>query len=308
MYSRKLGDVISGLVLFLADTMVMTGYYSLLALSLNFEYGYTGLIDFGKAAFFALGAYAYAMTVISGGSYELGLAAAMIVAAMGGLAISLPAIRVRGDYLAIITLVFAESLRLVFKNEDWLAGGILGIRGIPSLISVEGMPYLIYLFVQAAIAFTIFGIFAYISWRPVNSPFGRIMRAVREDELAANVYGKNTVTTKAIVFAMSSAIAGAAGAFYSQYVGYVSPDLFILAITLQIWIMSILGGPASISGSVAGALMFIAIDRGLRILKDFLALPVDPNNMMFILTGLILMLVIIFKPEGLVKEGRIKTA
>ncbi|MEM4343818.1 MAG: hypothetical protein QXT91_05715, partial [Candidatus Caldarchaeum sp.] len=93
----------------------------------------------------------------------------------------------------------------------------------------------------------------------------------------------------------------------SQYVGYVSPDLFILAITLQIWIMSILGGPATILGSFVGAAVVTAISRGTRILKDFLNLPLDANNMMFILTGALLVLVVTFRPTGILREGRVKT-
>lgn len=293
--------------LFLLDSLITAGYFAILALSLNIEYGYSGLIDFGKAAFFALGAYASAILTTNGYPAGLAIVAAMLVAGLGGLAISIPAIRVRSDYLAIITLVFAETIRVVLKNESWLAGGVLGIRGIQPIIDLRSISYDVHLVGQAVFVLTLFTIFAIVGWRLTNSPFGRILRAIREDELASSVYGKNNTAAKAVVLGIASAMAGAAGSFYSQYVGFVSPDLFILAITLQIWIMSILGGPATILGGLAGAVVVTSISRGTRILKDFLNLPLDANNLMFILTGLLLILVVTFKPSGILKEGKIKS-
>ncbi|MEM2870814.1 MAG: branched-chain amino acid ABC transporter permease [Candidatus Caldarchaeum sp.] len=293
--------------LFLLDSLITVGYFGILALSLNIEYGYSGLIDFGKAAFFALGAYTSAILSINGFPAVAAVASAMLLSGVGGLAISIPAIRVRGDYLAIITLVFAETIRVVLKNESWLAGGVLGIRGIPPTIDFRSISYEAHLIGQALFVLVLFGVFAAVGWLLTNSPFGRIMRAIREDELASSVYGKNNTAVKAVVFGLASAMAGASGSFYSQYVGYVSPDLFILAITLQIWIMSILGGPATILGSFVGAAVVTAISRGTRILKDFLNLPLDANNMMFILTGALLVLVVTFRPTGILREGRVKT-
>ncbi len=297
----------TNLTIFTLDSLIVAGYYAILALSLNVEYGYSGLIDFGKVAFFALGAYASSVIVLAGYGYVVGITAAAFVAGIGGLLIALPAIRVRGDYLAIITLVFAESIRIVLKNEDWLAGGVLGIRGIPPIIDMSAASYELNLIAHAAIVYGLFAVFVVITWMLVNSPFGRIMRAIREDETLASAFGKDVVKAKAVVFAVSSAMAGVAGALFAQYIGYIAPDMFIIAITLQVWLMSILGGPASIQGSLIGAFTVIAIQRGMRILKDFLAVPVDPNNLMFILTGILLILVVMFKPEGIVKEGRIKT-
>jgi len=298
---------VTNIDLFLLDSLITVGYFGILALSLNIEYGYSGLIDFGKAAFFALGAYTSAILSINGFPAVAAVASAMLLSGVGGLAISIPAIRVRGDYLAIITLVFAETIRVVLKNEGWLAGGVLGIRGIPPMIDFRSISYEAHLFGQAVFVLLLFGVFAAVGWLLTNSPFGRILRAIREDELASSMYGKNNTAVKAVVFGLASAMAGASGSFYSQYVGYVSPDLFILAITLQIWIMSILGGPATILGSFVGAAVVTTISRGTRILKDFLNLPVDANNMMFILTGALLVLVVTFRPTGILREGRVKT-
>jgi len=297
----------TNIVPFILDGLIVAGYFAILALSLNMEYGYSGLINFGKAAFFALGAYASAMLTTNGYPAFLGVVVAMIVAGLGGLLISIPAIRVKSDYLAIITLVFAETIRVILKNESWIAGGVLGIRGVPPLIDFRNVSYETHLIIQAFIVMTLFTIFALVGWLLTNSPFGRILRAIREDELASSVYGKNNIFAKAVVFGLGSSIAGAAGSFYAQYIGFVSPDLFILAITLQIWIMSILGGPATIMGSFVGALVVISINRGTRLLKDFLNLPLDTNNLMFILTGALLIIVVIFKPTGILKEGRVES-
>ncbi|MEM1944949.1 MAG: branched-chain amino acid ABC transporter permease [Nitrososphaerota archaeon] len=293
--------------LFLLDSLITAGYFAILALSLNIEYGYSGLIDFGKAAFFAMGAYTSAILTINGYPAALAVVMAMLVSGLGGLAISIPAIRVRSDYLAIITLVFAETIRVVLKNESWLAGGVLGIRGIKPMIDLRSVSYDSHLIGQAVFVLILFIIFAAVGWLLTNSPFGRILRAIREDELASSVYGKNNTAAKAVVFGLASAMAGAAGSFYSQYVGYVSPDLFILAITLQIWIMSILGGPATILGGFAGAVLVTSISRGTRVMKDFLDLPLDANNLMFILTGALLVLVVTFRPTGIFREERVKS-
>jgi len=298
---------VTNIDLFILDGLITAGYFAILALSLNIEYGYSGLIDFGKAAFFALGAYTSAILTTTGYPAVIAVLMAMAVAGLGGLAISIPAIRVRSDYLAIITLVFAETIRVILKNESWIAGGVLGIRGIPPMIDLRGISYEAHLAGQAFFVLILFTIFAIVGWLLTNSPFGRILRAIREDELASSVYGKYNTAAKAVVFGVASAMAGAAGSFYSQYVGFVSPDLFILAITLQIWIMSILGGPATILGGLAGAVLVTSINRGTRILKDYLNLPLDANNLMFILTGALLVLVVTFKPTGILKEGRIRS-
>ncbi|MCS7138079.1 MAG: branched-chain amino acid ABC transporter permease [Candidatus Caldarchaeum sp.] len=297
----------TNLDIFILDSLIVTVYFAILALSLNLEYGYTGLIDFGKSAFFAIGAYSYAILTTNGHPALLGLIGAVLTTAMAGLLITLPAIRVQSDYLAIITLVFAESARVILKNESWLAGGVLGIRGIQPIIDLRQTSYDLHLIAHALMVGAIFLACVVVSWRLTNSPFGRIMRAVRENELAAKVYGKNLTLAKAVVFSVASAMAGAAGSFYAQYVGYVSPDIFILAITLQIWIMSILGGPATVAGAFVGALVVTSVARGTRIAKDYLNLPLDPNNIMFILTGLLLMIVVALKPTGILKEGRIKS-
>jgi branched-chain amino acid transport system permease protein len=293
---------------FILDTLVLTILFAIVTLSLNLKYGYTGLLDFGKAAFFATGAYVSAIMATNGYPPILGMFTAMIIAALLGLLISIPAIRVRSDYLAIITLVFSETIRIILKNESWIAGGVLGIRGIPPLLDPRTTPYQMYLLTHLMIALVLYIVFFTVSWLITNSPFGRILRAIREDEVASAMYGKNNTVVKAFVFGFSCSMAAAAGSLYAHYVGFVSPDLFVLAITLQVWIMSIIGGPSTITGSFIGALTVLSIARGTRIIKDYLNLPIDPNNTMFILTGILLIITIMFRPTGLVKEGKIKIA
>jgi branched-chain amino acid transport system permease protein len=291
---------------FILDTLVLTVLFAIVTLSLNLKYGYTGLLDFGKAAFFATGAYVSGLMTTNSYPPILGILTAIVIAALMGLLISIPAIRVRSDYLAIITLVFSETIRIILKNESWIAGGVLGIRGIPPLIDPRTTPYQMYLLTHLLIALMLYMVFFTVSWLLTNSPFGRILKAIREDEIASAMYGKNNTLAKAFVFSFSCAMAASAGSLYAHYVGFVSPDLFVLAITLQVWIMSIIGGPSTISGSFIGALTVLTIARGTRIIKDYLNLPIDPNNTMFILTGILLIITIMFRPTGLVKEGKIK--
>ncbi|RLI35855.1 branched-chain amino acid ABC transporter permease, partial [Candidatus Bathyarchaeota archaeon] len=154
---------------------------------------------------------------------------------------------------------------------------------------------------------TVLGVFYLIIHLLTNSPYGRVLRAIREDEEAVQALGKNTTLFKVQAFALGSAMAGAAGSLYTQYLSYVGPDLFSPALTFTVWIMVLLGGPANNVGAVLGALIMQAFDRGTRILKDFLVLPVDPMNLRFIIIGILIILFLMYRPEGLLKEKDIRT-
>jgi branched-chain amino acid transport system permease protein len=140
-----------------------------------------------------------------------------------------------------------------------------------------------------------------------NSPFGRIMRALRDDEIAADSIGKNRVKYKAIVFMIGSAMAGLGGALFANFVGYITPDSFLPIITFTIWMMVILGGPGSNIGVIVGAAAVQLFERGTIILKDYITLPIDPTNLQNILFGLIIILILLYRPGGLFKESKINT-
>jgi branched-chain amino acid transport system permease protein len=289
------------------DFVNFVGIFSILAISLNLEYGLTGLPNFGKAAFFMIGAYASALVTLNGGPYPLGLLAAIILSGTIGALVSIPALRLSPSYLAIVTLVFAEILRLIIKNEDWIAGGLLGLKGIPAAFPTSGVDYNLVLTGHAILIYSILGAVFLLTRRMSNSPFGRTIRAIREDEPATQGLGKDTVRCKVYVFAVGSAIAGIAGSLFAQYVGYVSSELFLMDITFRAYVMVVLGGAANLFGGIVGPSIFLIIERLMRIVKDYTGIPLDPNNLMFILSGILMVLILLFRPEGVLREKPVKT-
>lgn len=289
---------------YLLDTLVFAGIFGILSLSLNIEFGHTGLPNFGKVAFFMIGAYTSALITLSGKPFIAGIIGAMIVSGICGVLISLPAIRLREDYLAITTLAFGEILRLILKNEEWIAGGVLGLKGIPEALSLKGVQATLYGHVIVVyISLVIFYLFLRFLEK---SPYGRLLKAIREDELAAQSFGKNTIFYKAQSFAIGSAVAGAAGSLYAQYLSYIGPDLFMPIVTFTVWAMLIIGGIGNYRGAILGSFIYIGFERGARIMKDYLHLPIDPNNLMFIIFGLLLIIVLLFRPEGVLREEKVK--
>ena len=294
---------------YILDTAVYVGLFSLLAMSLNLEYGFTGLLNFGKVAFFMIGAYVSAMLTISGAPYPVGLLGGMAASALAGLLMSLPALRLREDYLAIVMLVFGEVIRIILKNEIWIAGGPFGLTGIPpALPLLRGIETEeLYIAINVVIIYGILLVTYVLLEMLVNSPFGRVLRGIREDEVATRCFGKNTLRYKAQIFAIGSAIAGIAGSLYAQYVGYTCTRMFMPIVTFTAMVMCILGGVANNRGSILGALIMIGLERGTRIAKDYLSLPIDPSNMMYILTGSLMVVFLLSRPSGVLKENPVKS-
>lgn len=294
---------------YILDTAVYVGLFSLLAMSLNLEYGFTGLLNFGKVAFFMIGAYVSAMLTTSGAPYPAGLLGGMAASALAGLLMSLPALRLREDYLAIVMLVFGEVIRIILKNEIWIAGGPFGITGIPpALPLLRGIDTEeLYIAINVVIIYGILLVTYLLLEMLVNSPFGRVLRGIREDEVATRCFGKNTLRYKAQIFAIGSAIAGIAGSLYAQYVGYTCTRMFMPIVTFTAMVMCILGGVANNRGSILGALIMIGLERGTRIAKDYLSLPIDPSNMMYILTGSLIVVFLLSRPSGVLKENPVKS-
>ena len=139
-----------------------------------------------------------------------------------------------------------------------------------------------------------------------NSPYGRAIRAIREDEIAAEAMGKNRARFKAQAFMLGSAIAGLAGGLYAQYLGYVVPGMFMPMVTFTVWIMVLLGGPANNWGVLLGAGLVELFDRGTNILKDYLNLPVNPSDLQYILFGGLIILILLYRPQGLLKETGVR--
>jgi len=293
-------------LLYVLDLIVFIGIFGMIALSLNLEFGFAGLANFGKVAFFLIGAYTYALLSQIGLPFYLCLIAGALISAMAGLLISLPALRLRADYLAIVILTFGEILRLIVKTEDWIAGGDWGISVARAISLVGASPRVNALVNIGLVYFCLFICFV-VAQLLTNSPYGRVMRAIREDEVAAEALGKDRAKYKAQTLMLGSAIAGVAGGLYAQYLQCILPGMFMPMITFTVWIMVLLGGPANNWGALLGAGLVELFDRGANIAKDYLILPVDPSNLQYILFGALIILVLFYRPEGLLKESPIKT-
>lgn len=292
-------------LLYVFDLIVFIGIFGIVSISLNLEFGFAGLANFGKVAFFLIGAYTYALLSQFGVPFYLCLIAGALLSAVFGLVISLPALRLRMDYLAIAVLAFGEILRLIVKSEDWLTGGDWGISVSPA-ISLAGASHRVDALINIGLVYFCLLICFLVVQLLANSPYGRAMRAIREDEIAAEALGKNRSRYKAQALMIGSAMAGVAGGLYAQYLQCVLPGMFMPMITFTVWIMVLLGGPANNWGAFLGAALVEIFDRGTNIAKDYFTLPVDPTNLQYILFGALIIFVLLYRPQGLLKESPIK--
>jgi len=293
------------LELYFLDLVVFVGIFGIVALSLNLEFGFTGLANFGKVAFFLVGAYTYALLSQIGIPFSICLIVGALISALFGLLVALPTLRLRADYLAISVLAFGEILRLIVKSERWIAGGDWGMSVAPVFPWMGSE--LIYRLENIGLVFVCLVICFVVVQLLANSPYGRVLRAIREDEIAAEALGKDRTKYKAQIFMIGSAMAGLAGGLFAQYLQYVVPGMFMPMVTFTVWIMVLLGGPANNWGVLLGAALIEVFDRGANIVKDYLTLPVDPSNLQYILFGALIIFVLFYRPQGLLKESPIKT-
>jgi ABC-type branched-subunit amino acid transport system permease subunit len=292
------------------------GVFVLLALGLNIVVGLAGLLDLGYAAFFAIGAYAYAYgaSPFSGNHapFLFMLLVGALVAATFGVLLGAPTLRLRGDYLAIVTLGFGEIVPIVFLNAEKYTEGTNGIGGIykPELPGVEFTllnPWPFYVLILIIVAVTIV-----LVYRLQESRIGRAWMAIREDELAAASNGLNTVTTKLLAFALGASTAGLAGVFNASKLTLVSPDQFLSTVSFSILAMVVLGGMGNIWGVALGAFVIYTIQvvflKQLNSFFEGLHVPIleDINfvQYQFLLYGLALVFMMLFRPEGLFPSQR----
>jgi len=294
--------------------------FILLGLGLNIVVGYAGLLDLGYIAFFAVGAYSYALLASPQfgihGSFVALLPLGALVAAVFGILIGAPTLRLRGDYLAIVTLGFGEIIRICLNNLnrpvnitngpqgitliDPLALGDIALNQTYTIAGVTVAPVHSYYFVFLACA----AISIFISLRLEDSRIGRAWIAIREDELAARSMGINTRNVKLLAFAMGATFGGVAGGLFASFQGFISPESFTLLDSVMVLCMVVLGGMGNVGGVVLGALLLTALPEALRyagpLQQDWLgAVYVDPSNLRMLLFGLALVLMMLFRPAGL---------
>jgi ABC-type branched-subunit amino acid transport system permease subunit len=299
------------------DGFTIAGIYILLALGLNIVVGLSGLLDLGYAAFFAIGSYAFAFAASPFTGFDIPfwpmLLVGAVVAAVFGIMLGAPTLRLRGDYLAIVTLGFGEIVPIVFLNSSTYTEGPNGIGGIspPSIgdfiFPSVGNPWPFYLTMIGLITLTMI-----LVYRLQDSRLGRAWMAIREDELAAAANGVNTVTTKLLAFALGASTAGLAGVFASSKLTLVSPNLFRFDVSFTVLAMVVLGGMGNVWGVAVGAFLVFLIQtvilKQLNVFFDNVHVPilsdVDFLQYQFLLYGIALVAMMLIRPEGLFPNRR----
>lgn len=270
------------------DVAILAGIYIILALGLNVVVGFTGLLNLGFVAFYAIGAYTYALLNVKIGlGFWQSLPLCLFASTLSGFILAIPALRLKGDYLAIVTLGFGEITRLILNNWDTLTGGPNGITGIASPVlygmSLGRLDRYYYLVLLMAMACYI------IIKRVRESRLGRAWIAIREDEISAGAMGVNVTLHKLYAFSFGAFWAGLGGALFAAKMQFVSPESFTFLESVLILCMVILGGLGSINGVVAGAIILVVLPEVLRGVQSY--------RMLALGSGLILMM--IFRPQGL---------
>ena len=294
---------------YLVTILIFVCIAILLGFALNLQWGVSGMVNFGLVGFFALGAYAAALVALAGAGSFAAIVVAALVCAGGSAVLALISLRLSDEYLAILTLGFAQVVGLVALSEDWLTGGSLGLSGIPrplaGLVAEQDYePVFLLLLIASLVA-------VYIALELLlRSPFGRVLRAIRDDEVVAATLGKNVAAMRVKAFAIGGAIIGIAGAFHSFYLTYIDPSQFAATITGYTFMAVIIGGRGSNMGLVLGATTIIALIESTRFLKDAVEI-VDAGQLAalrLILVGAGLVLVLIYRPQGIAGEYRLKSA
>jgi branched-chain amino acid transport system permease protein len=287
---------------YLLHILVLMGIYVILAMSLNLAMGFTGLLNIGHVAFYGIGAYTSALLTLKlGFSFWPSILMAGIIASIFGILLAIPTLKLRGDYLALATLGFAIIAEAVMRNWISLTNGPLGLPGIPK-------PHIFSFSFSSTFSYALlvifFAIIAYIIIKYITkTPFGRVLKAIREDELVAKSLGKNTTKFKTIALAVSAFFAGIAGSLYAHYISFIDPSSFSVMESILIISMIIVGGFGSVEGSIIGAIILVILPEPLR----FLPLPSYAiGALRQIIYALILILLLILRPAGFLGEFRSK--
>ncbi|MEM8855269.1 MAG: branched-chain amino acid ABC transporter permease [Pseudomonadota bacterium] len=302
----------SGLLGFGVFFLTTVSIYAVLTLGLNIQWGLTGQINIGIAGFFAIGAYVSALVTAAGnpahvGGFELpAIAGAVLATAAAALAAALIGaitVNLRTDYLAIATIGIAEIIRFILQNESWLTNGVRGIADIPRPISEGSASNLIFL----AIALVSVAVVYWLAERARVSPWGRVLRAIRDNEPATEAAGKNVAGFRLQAFVFGSAVMGFAGALYAHFIGFVSPEAFDpLFATFLVWAMLIVGGSGNNLGAVLGAFVVWIIWSGSELLTGLLPAEyaTQASAARVLLVGVLIQVVLLARPEGLLPEPK----
>jgi branched-chain amino acid transport system permease protein len=298
---------------YLTFFLVVALFYALVCLGLNLQWGFTGLFNAGVAGFVAVGAYGSGLLTASpaadragglGLPVAVGWVGAALLAGLAALIVGAVTLRLRRDYLAISTFGIAVTIQLVALNAERLTGGPFGLAHIPRPgFELVGSPRL-YNVCYLAVVLAVVGLVYAALERLVRSPWGRVLRGIREDETAAQALGKSATVFRLQAFVLGAMVMGLAGAIYAHFIGYIAPEDFLSTLTFQVWTMLIVGGSGNNRGAVAGGLAVWALWSA----SGALLTAVLPREMQargalqVVLIGVALAAVLLFRPRGLLGE------
>lgn len=294
-----------GTAIFLSDTIARVLVFVALIIVLDLKYGFTDIPNFGITGFFALGAYTTAVLTATDPQYGMGLglpwwagwlASVLLVAVIGGL-ISLASLRVDELYLGLVTFAFAEITLVLIRNLQPVTGGSLGLIGIDPILA-DVTPFVRSGFFLVA-TFLLVALFAAGWYRIATAPLGRVLQAIRVDELVAQMSGKHTFRFKVKIFTLGSAAIGLVGGFWATYNGGIVPNMFEIQVLLLIWIGMILGGNRRLAGLVVGAVVIFSLRIGTRFVSVPFLSETQFASIRGVIIGLILIGIIIYRPQGI---------
>ena len=302
---------LSGLLSYASFFMVFGTAYAIITLGLNLQWGYTGLFNVGVAGFVALGAYTSALLTtppqaghLAGLNWPVaaGMVAAMLVTGLVGAVVGALALRLRQDYLAITTFGIAVTIQLFANNATALTGGPFGVQFIPKPLQAWLGTGLTWTMAYLALALALLGV-AYVALEKlVNSPWGRVLRAIREDEDAASALGKASFVFRLQSFVIGSMLMGLGGAVYAHFVGFIAPDDFLPILTFQLWAMLIVGGSGNNRGAILGAFVvwgFWSAAGGLMRGWVPQAEQARAAALQVVLIGCLIALMLVLRPKGI---------
>lgn len=280
---------------------ILIGIYSILGISLNLAVGYTGLLSITQAAFYGIGGYSTAILLSNFGmNFFLSVVIGVGITVVASLAIGYVLSRFRGDFFALGSFGFNIIIYSILLNWQDLTRGPLGIPGIvrPKIFNFVLSDNLHFLILVVAVVALIY----FVSWFVVNSSFGRVLKAIREDEDAISVFGYNTLFYKLTIFVISAGMAAVAGSLFATYITFIDPSTFVLNESIFVLSIIILGGLANLRGSVIGAVILILLPEILR----FVGFPSDiAAQMRQVVYGVLLIVLMMYRPQGLMGEYKL---
>jgi len=286
--------------------LVFASIYAIITLGLNLQWGFTGLFNVGVSGFVAIGAYTSALlTARHGWPVAGGLAAAALLSGLAGLFVGTLVLRLRRDYLAITTFGVAVTIQVVANNATRLTGGPFGVQFIPKPMEAWLGTGLRWNLAYLALVLVLLGVIYLALEKLVNSPWGRVLRAIREDEETALSVGKRVFLFRLQSFVMGSMLMGLGGALYAHFLGFIAPDDFLPILTFQMWAMLIVGGAGSNLGALMGAFLvwgFWTVSGGL--LRGWIpqADQARAAALQVVLIGLLISGMLVARPRGLFKS------